>query len=87
MKKWIRYRFYTNSVEDERPLIFNEAYPWWCSGYAGDESYAVIVAWLPQGEDLLKYWDDAYEIDSEEHGEIEFSGRFPKPEYFKPETI
>jgi hypothetical protein len=33
MTIWRRYRFRTKSVDDERPLIFNPAYPWWCSGY------------------------------------------------------
>jgi len=80
--KWRRYRFYTKSVEDFRPLIFNPKYPWWCSGEAGDGSYAIIIAYLPIEECLTKYWDDAYEIDYTDHDAIEFSGRFPKPKYF-----
>lgn len=84
MKKWKRYRLKSYAVEDYRPLIFNEKYPWWCSG-SGDSSdgeYVVIVAYLPNDEDILKYWDDAFEIDYTEEDEIIFSGRFPKPEYF-----
>ncbi len=81
-KSWKRYRFYTKSVEDCRPLIFNARYPWWCSGYAGDGSYAVIIVYLPVEEDLFKYWDDAFEITFTEEIEIEFSSRFSKPEYF-----
>lgn len=77
---WKRYRFYTHAIEDYRPLIFNPKYPWWCSGYKDD--CAIIVAYLPKDEDLFKYWDDAYDIDFTEHKSIEFSGRFPKPEYF-----
>lgn len=77
---WKRYRFETKSVEDYRPLVFNPKYPWWCSGY-GDTS-AVIIAYLPSDEDLFNYWDDAYNIDHTTHEEIEFSGRFPKPDYF-----
>lgn len=43
---------------------------------------AVIIAFLPAEEDLSKYWDDAFDIDYTEHEKIEFSGRFPKPNYF-----
>lgn len=88
-KKWRRYRFLTNSVDDERPLIFNPSYPWWIGGYGlggtVDEpiyANAVIVAWLPVNEDLKKYWDDAHDIDFTEHEKIEFTERFSKPEYY-----
>lgn len=82
-KKWKRYRFYTKSVDDCRPLVFNAKYPWWCTGYAGDGIYAVIVAYLPDKEKLKKYWDDAYELEYTECDGPEFSSRFPKPEYYK----
>ena len=77
---WIRYRFKTYSIGDYRPLIFNEKYPWWCSG-EGEDS-ATIIAWLPKGEEIKKYWDDAFDIDQSEHSKIEFTSRFPKPDYF-----
>lgn len=82
-KKWKRYRFKTKSVKDSRPIVFNPKYPWWRTGFAGDDSYVTIVAYLPVEEDLYKYWDDAFDIDLEEVNEIVFSGRFPKPDYFK----
>lgn len=80
--QWVRYRFYTKSVDDPRPLIYNPMYPWWCSGYAGDMSYAVVVAYLPKYEPLARYWDDAFEVESEPKKEIEFSSRFPQPDGF-----
>ncbi len=83
---WHRYRFKTKSVMDCRPLVFDHKYPWWCSGYeyVGFElESAIIIAYLPNTEDLKKYWDDAFDIEFTEHNEIEFSDRFPKPEYFK----
>lgn len=43
---------------------------------------ATIIAFLPIDEDLLKYWDDASDIEYTEHDKIEFSDRFPKPKYF-----
>ena len=79
--KWIRYRFYSQ-IEDYRPVLFNPAYPWWCTGYT-DES-AIIIAYLPIDEPLLKYWPEAESIDSE-HRELFFSDRFPKPEYYDPD--
>lgn len=80
-KKWRRYRFYTKSINDYRPIIFNPKYPWWCSGHGDD--YAVIIAYLPSTEKLIKYWDDAYDIEFSEVDKITFSDRFPKPDYFK----
>lgn len=82
---WKRYRFKTYATDDYRPLVFNEKYPWWCSGYGEGESgnCAIIIAYLPDGEDLKKYWDDAFDIDFTEEEEIKFSSRFTKPEWFK----
>lgn len=77
---WIKYRFKTKSINDWRPLIFNPEYPFWCSGYGDD--YAIIIMYLPKDEDIYKYYDDAYDIDIEEK-EIEFSDRFPKPDYYQ----
>lgn len=84
VKKWKRYRFKTHSVQDERPIIFNPHYPWWCSGTDGmGTEFAIIVAYLPVEEDLKKYWDDAYDIEFTEEDEITFSSRFPQPDYFE----
>lgn len=77
-----RYRFKTRSVADYRPLAFNPHYPWWCSGIAGDDNYATIVCYLPTGEDLYKYWDDAFDIDIEEDVEVVFTSRFSRPKWF-----
>ena len=83
MKKlWKRYRFKTKAHPDYRPLIFNPKYPWWCSGFDDNDNHT-IIAYLPEDEDLFKYWDDAYEIDYTTSDEIEFTSRFPKPSYFQ----
>lgn len=81
--QWRRYRFQTASVEDVRPLIFNPAYPWWHTGTAGDERFATIVAYLPEGESLARYWDDATEVTVTAEEQITFSGRFPRPQWYK----
>lgn len=83
----IRYRFKTKSTKDYRPLIFNPAYPWWCTGHAANGSYVTIVFYLPESENLLKYWDDAYDIDYEENVEIQFTDRFPKAEWYTGDEL
>lgn len=82
-----RYRFKTKSVEDYRPLIFNPNYPWWCTGSAMDNSYAIIICYLPDNENLFKYWDDAYDIDIETNVEIVFTERFLRPKWYKKNVL
>jgi len=78
-----RVRFYEKNVEDFRPLKFPPPGPYWCSGY-GDNK-AILIAWLPNKEDLTKYWPDA-EVDewSDGRSPIMFTDRFPKPDWWKP---
>ena len=79
----VRYKFKTKAVEDYRPLIDMKdiKMPWWCTGFAADVSYAIIVCYLPNSEDLFKDWDDAYDIDVKEVAEIVYTDRFQKPEW------
>lgn len=81
--KLIWYRFKTKSVDDFRPLIdmAEIQMPYWCTGRAGDDSYVIIVCYLPKEENLYKYWDDAYDIDSKECNSITYTNRFTKPEW------
>lgn len=83
MNNLVWYRFKTKAVDDYRPLIDMKdiQMPWWCTG-SGDD-YVFIVCYLPKDEDLFKYWDDAYDIDSEERTEIIYTSRFYKPEWIK----
>lgn len=88
--KWIRYRLKTKSVADWRPLVYDPRYPSWCSGYGGDEedgpAFAVIIIYLPVGEDLMKYYDDAFDVEADECNEITFTDRFPRPKSFQEMT-
>lgn len=77
---WKRYRFQSKSVQDYRPLIYNPKYPYWLSGES--ETEVTIIAYLPANENLLKYWDDATNIEFTEEKEIVFTSRFPKPVNF-----
>lgn len=75
-----RHRFYTKA-DDYRPVLFNPAWPWWCSGHT-DES-AIIIAFLPVDEPVEKYWPEAEAVDSEPR-ELFFTDRFPRPDYYDP---
>lgn len=79
----IRYRFKTRSVDDYRPLIDMAPIkmPWWCTGFGCDNSYVIIVCYLPESEDLFKYWDDAYDIEKTTTDIISYTDRFPKPDW------
>lgn len=79
--KLYRYRFKTKAVDDWRPLIDMKdiQMPYWNTGSAMDGTYVIIVCYLPEPEDIFKYWDDAYDIDKTEVNEITYTGRFPKP--------
>ncbi len=80
---YIRYRFKTYSVDDPRPLIdmAKIRMPWWCTGFAGDSTYAIIVCYLPIEHDksIFCYWDDAFDAEMEKVEEITYTDRFPKP--------
>lgn len=83
-----RYRFKTRAVKDFRPLkdMSRINMPWWCTGESFDGDYVTIVCYLPEDEDLLKYWDDAFDIESDEVEKIVYSSRFPKPDWVKDDS-
>lgn len=85
MAKWNWHRFKTNAVDDYRPIVFPSPGPWWCTGYGGDDedSYAVIVCYLPPDQAVETYWPEAYDIDTEEREEIIFTDRFARPEWWQ----
>lgn len=83
-----RYRFKTWSADDPRPLrdLAPIKMPWWCTGFScttneNENDYAIIVCYLPEGEPLYKYWDDAFDVETEDVEEIIYTDRFPKPEW------
>ena len=80
-RKW---GYYNTETKYEIPCIYEDADNFE-NGYAGDDSYATIVCFLPKGEDLYKYWDDAYDVDSDEKDGITYTDRFPKPDWILTE--
>lgn len=80
-----KYRFKTKAVDDYRPLVdmSDIQMPYWCTGTAADGTYVTIVCYLPESEDLFKYWDDAYDVDKTSVDTITYTDRFPKPNWIK----
>lgn len=80
---WIRSRFYTKA-DDCRPVKFPPPGPWWCSGYAGDCSYSILIAYTRTKAQLRKYWPEAYNVESRHEDSIVFTDRFPRPDWWTP---
>jgi hypothetical protein len=83
MYPWLRVRFYT-TAHDYRPVNWPPIGPYWCTGYASDEEY-VLVAYVKNEEQVYEFWPEATNLDVEGVSEISFTGRFPKPEWWKEE--
>lgn len=83
----IRARFMVND-EDYRPVVWPIKHPYWCTGYASGYGVegAIIVAYADDEAQIVNLWPDAKGIDSEPASEYDFSGRFPKPEWFNDEN-
>jgi hypothetical protein len=81
---WVRHRFYSHHA-DSRPVRYPPPGPWWCSGSTDDENgeIQIIVAFLPEGYEIKKYWPEVGEVSfSEPYGKIVYSDRFAKPEWW-----
>lgn len=75
----IRARFHANE-DDWRPVEFPPPGPAWCTGYG--EGYSTVVAYVESEDQILKFWPEATEIDTQPCDKIEFSGRFPRPDWW-----
>jgi hypothetical protein len=79
----LRVRFTVNA-EDYRPVVWPIKHPYWCSGYHGDDSGAILVAYVDDIEQLKQQWPEAKDIDvMEETNSYTFTDRFAKPDWFK----
>jgi hypothetical protein len=58
--------------------------PFWCTGYAGDENYSIVVAYVDSKDQIKEFWPEAINIDAEPVSEIVFTNRFPKPVWWTP---
>lgn len=90
-KKLFRVRFkikFVDCDEDYRPVIWPIKYPYWVSGehnneFDDNDEYFILVAYVENSEELYKQWPEAYDLDIEEVDKIEFTDRFPKPDWYK----
>jgi len=79
-----RARFYIDFEdcdEDYRPISWPIKYPYWVSG-ENEESF-IIVTYCENKNEIIELWPEAHDIELEKVDNVEFSGRFPKPEWYK----
>lgn len=77
----IRARFYVNA-NDPRPVNWPIKHPYWVTGYSMDD-LAVIVAYADNEDEIMQNWPDARDIDADDTEAYTFTGRFPKPDWFR----
>lgn len=77
----IRARFHAN-YDDWRPITFPPPGPAWCTGYAGDESHSIVVAYLNDEDEIKTYWPEASNIEYTESDKIIFTDRFARPDWW-----
>lgn len=77
----IRARFKAD-YGDWRPVKWPPPGPCWCTGYAGDESCSIVVAYAENEDQIREFWPEAADIDAPEVQKIIFSDRFPRPEWW-----
>lgn len=78
----IRARFKADA-EDYRPVKWPPPGPYWCTGYAGDESHSIVMAYARDEDQIREFWPEASDIDVEEAAEYVFTDRFPEPKWMK----
>ncbi len=78
----IRARFKANA-KDYRPINWPIKHPYWCTGYAVDMSYSVIVAYADDVNEIRQNWPEATTIEFEKVNGYIFNDRFKKPRWFK----
>ncbi len=77
----IRARFKAN-YDDWRPVKWPPIGPCWCTGYAGDESHSVVVAYVESENQVREFWPEATDIDGEPRDTIVFTDRFARPDWW-----
>lgn len=77
----LRIRFHTTS-EDYRPVTWPVHHPYWKTGEDGLGRHSIIVTYADNEDYVYRYWPEASDLDIEEVEGYEFTGRFPRPEWF-----
>lgn len=77
----IRARFKANP-DDYRPINWPVKHPYWCSGYAADNTHSIVVAYADDVDEILSNWPEAKDIEAEQVENYLFTSRFPIPTWF-----
>ena len=80
----LRVRFKAN-YEDSRPVNWPVKYPYWESGFAADESYAIVISYADDEKYIMANWPEAKDLEVQEVDKFVFTDRFPKPDWFQEE--
>ena len=80
----IRARFKTNH-DDPRPVNWPIKHPYWITGYAGDDSYATVVAYADDEDYIMENWPEATDIEAETVENYVYTNRFPRPDWLTQE--
>jgi len=76
----LRVRFRADE-DDYRSMTWPVKYPYWCTGYG--DGYSIVVAYADDLDYIKINWPEATEIDVQEVDKIQFSDRFPKPDWYQ----
>lgn len=76
----IRARFKVPG-DDGRPILWPVKHPFWITGYG--EDCVIVVAYADDEAEVLFYWPDAQNIDSDDAAEYVFTDRFVRPGWFQ----
>ena len=60
--KMIRVRFKAD-FKDPRPINWPIKHPYWITGYAGDDSYSIVVAYADNEQYIMDNWPEATDLD------------------------
>lgn len=78
----LRIRFQANP-DDPRPINWPIKYPYWVTGFASDDSYAIVVSYADSEKYIYDNWPEAENLDMQKVEGYTFTDRFPKPDWFK----
>lgn len=79
----IRVRFNVSKDKcgnDYRPVKWPIHYPYWCTGENSKDF--ILVAYADNAGEIKDLWPEAEDIESTEEEKINFTSRFPRPEWY-----
>lgn len=80
----IRARFYIKFKDcdgDYRPVKWPIKYPYWRTGQSADSF--VLIAYADNEDQIRELWPELYNIEIDKVDKIEFTSRFPRPQWYK----